>query len=244
MTFAILPAVRLAAIAVLACLPAAASAAPRFVSPEFFAKTPRPFSDIFTKDAALKPGWMREEPNPASSYEFVKGGLLLDASAQNGGSDLWPFTNYNASLLLQPISPSLDWTVRTRIAFQVTNSYMGAGLVLTTQTTGFNSSSAFHRFEYGDNPQPGIEGFTNGAPDPNFIPFDGTLVYLELQKSGTTYTYSYSTDDKTWTEVETVTDTTAYSYIGLISVRQPYDQQYGVDSKPIFSYFKIKLDKT
>jgi len=71
---------------------------------------------------------------------------------------------------------------------------MGAGLVLTQQTSGFTSSSVFHRFEYGDNLQPGIEGFTNGTPDPNYTAFDGKLVYLQLQKSGTAYTYSYSSD--------------------------------------------------
>ncbi len=120
---------------------------------------------------------------------------------------------------------------------------MGAGLVLTQQTTGFSNTSTFHRFEYGDNPQPGIEGFTNGTPDPNYVPFDGSLVFLQLQKVGTTYTYAYSIDGKTWSLVETVTDSAAYTYIGLISVRQPYDGQLGVDSKPVFTYFKIKIDK-
>ena len=202
-------------------------------------KKSSPFSDIFTKDTSINPGWVIAEPNAGSSYGLVKKGLLLDASAQNGGSDLWPLTNYNASMLLQPIMPSTyGWTVTTKISFRVTHDYMGAGLVLTTQTSGFNSSSSFHRFEYGDNPQPGIEGFTNGSPDPSYIPFDGKLVYLCLQKVGETYVFSYSTDGKTWTQVEAVTDDTPYTYIGLISIRQPYDGKLGVDSKPVFSYFK------
>jgi regulation of enolase protein 1 (concanavalin A-like superfamily) len=217
-------------------IPAAAVAGPP--------KTPRPFSDIFVRDTSINPGWIVAEPNAGASYGLVKKGLLLDASAQNGGSDLWPETNYNASLLLQPLSSSLNWTATTKIAFQVTNNYMGAGLVLTTQTSGFNSSSVFHRFEYGDNPQPGIEAFTNGTPDSSYIAFSGKLVYLQLQKAGTTYTYSYSTDGKTWTKVETTTDAAAYTYIGVISIRQPYDGVLTVDSKPVFASFKIKVAKS
>lgn len=209
----------------------------------FVPKKTRPFSDIFTKDTSVNPRWTVAEPNAGSSIQIGKSGLLLDASALNGGSDLWPSTNYNASLLLQPLSSSLNWTITTKIAFQVTNNYMGAGLVLTTQTSGFNSGSSFHRFEYGDNPQPGIESFTNGSPGPNYAAFDGKLVYLALQKSGTTYTYSYSTDGKTWTPVSTITDATNFTYVGLISIRQPYDGQTGVDSKPKFKYFKIKIAK-
>jgi hypothetical protein len=206
-------------------------------------KTARPFSDNFAKDTAIKSGWVVAAPNAGASHGLVKGGFLLDASAQNGGSDLWLYTNYNASLLLQPVSAALNWTATTKIAFQVTNNYMGAGLVLTTQTSGFTSGSVFHRFEYGDNPQPGIEGFTNGSPDQSYTAFDGKLVYLQLQKVGSTYTYSYSTNGKSWTTVETITDANAYSYIGLISIRQPYDGQLGVDAKPVFSYFKIKVAK-
>jgi regulation of enolase protein 1 (concanavalin A-like superfamily) len=232
-------AARLALIAATSVLPMQAQA---HGAPGFAPKKTRPFSDNFAKDKSLNARWTLAEPNAGSSYKLHRG-LLLDASAQNGGSDLWPFTNYNASLLLQPVTPSLNWTITTKVSFQVTNNYMGAGLVLTTQTNGFNSGSSFHRFEYGDNPQPGLESFTNGSADPNYIAFDGKLVYLQLQKSGSVYTYSYSTDGKNWTQVSTVTDTTQFTYIGLISLRQPYDNDLSVDSKPVFHYFKVKVAK-
>ena len=206
------------------------------------ASAPKPFSDIFTADTALDPGWVVAEPNPASSYK-LKNGLILDASGQNGGSDLWPLTNYQASLLLQPIAPTRNFTVTTKVAFQVTNLYMGAGLVLTTQTSGFTPSSVFHRFEYGDNPQPGLESFTNGNRDTNYVAFTGKLIWLKLQKSGTTYTYSYSTDGKTFTQISTLTDATPYTYIGLISVRQPYAGDTGVDARPVIKYFRIMTTK-
>ena len=78
----------------------------------------RPFSDTFTADTALDPGWTVAEPNAGSSYALKKG-LVLVSSALNGGSDLWPYTNYDASLLLQPISPKQNFTVTTKVAFQV-----------------------------------------------------------------------------------------------------------------------------
>ena len=211
------------------------------VSP-VIAGTPRPFSDMFTNDVALDPGWVVAEPNPGASYALKKG-LVLDASALNGGSDLWPFTNYQASLLLQPLSPKLDFTITTKVDFQVTNNYMGAGLVLTTQTTGFTSASAFHRFEYGDNPQAGLESFTNGSRDPDYVAFTAKLVWLRLQKSQSTYTYSYSVDGKTFTQISTITDATPYTYVGLISIRQPYDGQTSVDARPVFKSFKIMSTK-
>lgn len=202
-----------------------------------------PFSDNFRTDSGLNAGWTLAEPNAASTYSLGKKGLLLDASGQNGGSDLWPFTNYDASLLLQPIDAKLNWTITVKVPFQITNNYMGAGIVLTTQTGGFTSSSAFHRFEYGDNPQPGLESFTNGTRDPAYVAFTGPVAWLRVHKSGTTYSYSYSTNGKAYTAISTLSDATAFTYVGLISIRQPYDGQTGVDAKPVFPFFAIKVTK-
>lgn len=238
--YAISPLGMVAAALAISCTPAAAAEHCCSLAPT---KAAKPFSDTFTKDTALNPGWVLSEPNAASSYSIGKKGLLLDASGQNGGADLWPFTNYDASVLLQPVTPTLNWTVSANMQFASVNNYMGAGLVLTTQTSGFTSASVFHRFEYGHNPVQGLESFTNGSPDPAYVGFSGSHVTLRLQKSGSTYTYSYSTDGKTFTTISTVTDTNAYSYIGVISIRQPYDGETTVDTKPIFKYFKIKIPK-
>ena len=203
----------------------------------------KPFSDTFTKDTALDPRWTLAEPNASSFYTIGSKGLLLDSSGQNGGSDLWPTTNYDASLLLQPIDPTQDYTVTTSMKFASANNYMGAGLVVTQQTTGFTSGSVFHRFEYGHNPTQGLESFTNGTPDPNYVGYTAGIVALRLQKAGSTYTYSYSTNGHSFTVISTLTDAAAYTYVGLISIRQPYDGQTMVDSKPLFRYFKIRLAK-
>ena len=200
------------------------------------------FGQSFKQDTvSVNPKWVLSEPNSASTASLGKRGLLLDASGQNGGSDLWPSTNYNASLLLQPISPALDYTITTDIDFAPINNYMGAGIVLTTQTSGFTPSSVFHRFEYGDNPVEGLESFGNGTPDPNYVGYNAGRVFFRLQKSASTYSYSYSKDGKDWTLISTVTDAAPYTYVGLISIRQPYDGQTQLDSQPVFKYFKIKV---
>jgi len=98
---------RMALLAAACVLPLAAQAADQ-------AKKVKPFSDVFAKDTTLNAKWTLAEPNTASSYRLGKKGLLLDASAQNGGSDLWPVTDYNASLLLQPLTSTLNWTVKRK----------------------------------------------------------------------------------------------------------------------------------
>ncbi len=238
---------KLAAVCLAGPLYAVSSSPPALAQPvsccHFIPLSQGPFSDRFTADEEIDPRWVLSEPNPNSTVAIGRKGLLLDASAQNGGSDFWPSTNYDASLLLQPIDPALDYTATTRIDFAAVNNYMGAGLVLTAQTAGFTKSSLFHRFEYGDNPVEGLESFVNGKPDPGFVAYHAGKVSLRLQKAGSAYTYSYSPDGKTWTVISTLTDAAAYTYIGLISVRQPYDGQTQLDSRPIFKHFRIWVSK-
>jgi hypothetical protein len=204
-------------------------------------KKNKPFSDHFNKDKALNPGWTLVLPNSASSYSLSKKGLLLDGSGQNGGSDLWPSTNYNASLLLQPISASLNWTITIKEKFSPLNFYQGAGIVLTTQTSGFTTSSEFHRFEYGNYLTQSLQGHTNGAHDPDQAAYTGTTVEIQLQKSGSTYTYSYSPNGKNWTKAYSVTDSNPYTYVGIDAIRYPYDGMTTVDANPVFQFFKIKI---
>ena len=91
------------------------------------------------------------------------------------------------------------------------------------------------------NPAEGLESFTNGKPDPAYVAYHAGRVTFRLQKSGSAYTYSYSADRRTWATISTLTDTAAYSYVGLIGIRQPYDGQTQLDSMPVFRSFKIKV---
>ena len=59
------------------------------------------FSDSFS-GTTLNPSWIVVNPNPAGIIQLNGNGeLLMKASALNGGSDLWPGTNYNAPRILQ-----------------------------------------------------------------------------------------------------------------------------------------------
>jgi Beta xylosidase C-terminal Concanavalin A-like domain len=203
-------------------------------------KEPKPFSDNFTVDSTLKAGWILYEPNPASSFAIGSNGLLLEASGQNGGSDLWSGTNFRASLLLQPISLSADWTIITHFFFSLTVDFQAAGLILTMQPGDFNQFSKFHRFELSyQNRQNGlgIASYTNGLIDPPFEPYSGNEVYLKLTKVDATYKYYYSTSGERWTLVSTIIDASPYSYVGLDSIRQPWHGSPNLDSRPTFKSF-------
>lgn len=203
-------------------------------------KEPKPFSDDFTEDRSLKTGWILYQPNPTSSFAIGPDGLLLVASGQNGGSDLWSGSNFRASLLLQPISPSANWTVVVHFFFSPTIDFQAAGLVLTMQQGGFARSSKFHRFELSyQNRQHGlgIASYTNGPIDPPFAPYTGNEVYLKLTKVDATYKYYYSSTGEQWTLVSTIIDTSPYSYVGLDSIRQPWHGSATLDSRPTFKSF-------
>lgn len=203
-------------------------------------KQPKPFSDNFTEDRRLRTGWILYEPNPASFFAIGSAGLLLEASGQNGGSDLWFGTNFRASLLLQPISPAANWTVITHFFFSPTVDFQAAGIVLTMEPGGFTRLSKFHRFELSyQNRQNGlgIASYTNGPIDPPFAPYGANEVYLMLTKVDTTYKYYYSTTGENWILVSTILDTSPYSYVGLDSIRQPWHGSPALDSRPTFKWF-------
>jgi hypothetical protein len=165
---------------------------------------------------------------------------LLEASGQNGGSDLWLGTNFKASMLLKPISSSANWTIVTHFFFSPTVDFQAAGLILTMEPGGFTRSSKFHRFELSyQNRQKGlgIASYTNGPIDPAFAPYSGNEVYLKLTRVGATYKYYYSTTGEQWTLVSTIFDMSPYSYVGLDSIRQPWHGSATLDSRPTFKSF-------
>jgi hypothetical protein len=206
------------------------------------AQAAEPFSDSFTKDLSLRSGWILSLPNPASRYAIGPQGLMLEASGENGGSDLWLGTNFKASLLLQPISPTANWTIVTRLLFSPEIDFQAAGIILTKEIDGFTRASRFHRFELSyQNGHHGlaVSSYLNGPIDPRFVPYPGGEIYLMLRKNGSTYDYSYSPDGTGWTLVSTLIDTSTYCYVGLDALRQPWHDRVNLPSQPVFKYFKI-----
>ena len=187
-----------------------------------------PFSDTFTSDSSINPGWTLVELNPASSHTLDSTGLTLTTSGT--GSDLWPYTNYGASLLLQSVSPAADFTVTLQMAYNPQNNFSGAGLVLTTQTGAFSTASAFQRFEYETNfTGNGFYVFNNGAGGPYTItPAGSPDTWIRLQKQGDVYTVTDSTDGANYSTLATITDPTAYTYVGLISDRLSQDEAQAI----------------
>jgi hypothetical protein len=210
------------------------------------AQTPAPFSDDFTADQALRAGWILSEPNPSSRHSFGPGGLLLEASGEHGGSDLWLGTNFRASLLLQPIQPSASWTIVAHFEFRPVIDFQAAGIVLTTQTGGFSQTSRFHRFELSfQNGHDGlaVSSYLNGPIDPDFAPYRGNEIYLKLTKAGSTYTYSYSATGDRWIRVSTLIDPTPYCYVGLDTIRQPWHGGPRLFSQARFRSFEIQISR-
>jgi hypothetical protein len=103
-----------------------------------------PFSDPFT-EATLNPGWTLQSPNPDGSYQMTGTSLNITASWNDGGSDLYSGTDYNAPRLFQPVNPSLDWIIETGFAFAPGNNYQGAGLLLAVTNGVFTEDANFSR---------------------------------------------------------------------------------------------------
>jgi hypothetical protein len=167
---------------------------------------------------------------------------VLSASGENGGSDLWSGTNYKGSLLMQKVAPDRDWTIVVHFEFAPEIDFQAAGIVLATQTQGFDFRSRFHRFELSyQNRQNGlgVASYTNGPIDPDYTPFRGKEIYLQLRKSGSTYRYAFSRSGKDWELVSVIEDSTPYAYVGLDAIRQPWHDRAELESKPVFKSFRV-----
>lgn len=209
----------------------------------------QPFSDNFA-GKTLNPGWTVVSPNPASSVGLNgHGSADLNASALNGGSDLFDQTNYNAPVILQSVPGGDNWTISTEVLFSPSNNYQSAGVLLAYQAGGFSSTSQFDRaVEHAYYPDGGgevVRGPNGGSP---IQPYSGGKIYLKVNKTGKqakgwTYTSYYSPDGHAWTQIGSQTVAMPYTYIGLFSIRQPWDGVTTVNSDALFNYFEYKMGK-
>lgn len=201
-----------------------------------------PFSDSFV-GSTLNPGWTAATNNPANSVMLTGAGQLqMTASPLNGGSDLYPGSNYNAPVILQPVDPSLDWTLETEVVFNPTNFYQAAGILLATTTNPFTSTSQFSRVAQREfYPSDGGDAVEN-EPSSEYVSYSGTTTWLKVQKVSDVYTTSYSSDGSSWSFVGSDVDLTAYTEIGLFADRQAWDGDMTVSSVPDFNFFAVNVD--
>ncbi len=161
----------------------------------------------------------------------------MRASPNNGGSDLWYSSNYNAPIILQPVPANLDWTITVKQKFNPTNYFQGAGILLAYQPGSFDSTSQFVRLsERKDQNVQEMCGYT-------CVDYSGDKTYLRVTKKGLTYYSYYSTNGKKWTSLGSGSVSTAYTWIGLDSMRQPWDNDLSVYSDAYYYYFKVKVIK-
>ena len=196
-----------------------------------------PFSDTFTA-ATLNPTWTLESPNPDSSYQMTGNGISITASWNDGGSDLYSGSDYNAPRLLQPVDSSLDWIIETGVAFSPTDNYQGAGILLANTNELFVNDNQFARIaERAYYPDGGGDVIRS---DGAYVGYTSSTCFMRVQKSGTNYTGWYSSDGTNWVLTGTGTDTNAWPYIGIFVIRYPWDGAQ-VNSTATFSYFKVTV---
>ena len=68
--------------------------------------------------------------------------------------------------------------------------------------------------------------------------YSSGTIYLEVSKVGNVYTSAYSSNGINWTTLGSETNTTAYTEIGLFTLRQPWDG-VALDSVASFDSFNV-----
>lgn len=189
------------------------------------------FSDGFDADS-LNPRWIVRSPNPDSYFDFGQmGSLGIIASPLNGGSDFFSQTNYNSPMILQPVCG--DWMIETKLRFDPTNDYQDAGIIVFDDFNPFGQEGArvmFRRY-FLNNPMNSIRVVNTDYP------YTDTLVYFRLEKVDSTLTGWYSSDSLTWIQGAPRIFNNEIYYVGLNSIRQPWDNNFSVYSEAYFEYF-------
>lgn len=206
--------------------------------PAFSAST-----DNFFADDVLAGKWIAASGNPASKISVNRTlGLSMWASAQNGGSDLSNGTNFNAPTVFQGIGASLNWTVTVSLVFNDCNcSAALAGIVLGTQPGKFTSETQFLRALERERSSYGGDVLRSGIYNTNTATnVSADIMQLRVRKVGSNYTTSYSVDGIHYTVIETFTDSRSFTYIGLDSIRQPFDGNTALDEEALFTDFELQ----
>jgi len=180
----------------------------------------------------------------AARYRVANGQLQIDTS---------PFDIYNGdtgvtNFVLQP-QPATDWVVETKVdASRFDRRYQQAGLILFGDEQNYVKLDILATNEAGQTIARNLEMRSEIAnavqnPQPNApAPADG-IVWLRLQKAGTTFTGYYSADGSTWTQIaQTVSNTALDSAkVGLYALGNSAQGQ--VSNTGYFDYFTVVEDE-
>lgn len=136
------------------------------------------------------------------------------------------------NILLQTL-PGGDFEVSTKLDFAPTNDYQQAGLVLYQSDTELFKLVRLHA-----GTQVLDFAHANGSFGELFAAFDGSSVYLKIQKTGSTYAGYYSADGTTWNLITSYESTVAPPQAGLVAFNGPLDAP---EINADFDYFHLTL---
>jgi len=147
----------------------------------------QPLSFVDEFEGALDSGWSWVDPNDDCSYSLSEVPGHLRITVPRGGNDLWPPKNYDAPRMLRSISG--DFRVETKLIFDPTHDYQGAGLLV------WKGEGAYERcVERKYYPNGGGQVIGNRSN----VPCTLTTVYLRLTRRGDLFTEQYSADGANW----------------------------------------------
>ena len=190
------------------------------------------FQDDFTGQLAEGWTWLEEDPTKWS-LSAVDGSLQIMASDASFDSPQLPL-----NILLRD-APLGDFEITTALHFTPTSNFQSAGLVIfQSQGNVLQLSHAFCDIVdacVGDGVY--FDNFENGsATGSNYhVAFQGSVIYLRLQRKGNTYTGYYSEDGQNWLMTGKHVRDFSQIKVGLVAA------QSQTEIPAVFDYFTMKL---
>ncbi len=193
------------------------------------------FSDEFDANE-LDARWSFSNNNADSHISINSGRLTLDASPNNDGSDYFDQSNHRAPRILQPVCG--NWRVMAKMTVEpFTGDYQDAGFLLFKEdtTVQYNEQRIMMR-----------RWLLNTCPDDqdfrifgdNLCDFDANTMWMSLEHRGDSIIGQVSADSIVW-ERRAHYDTSDFRYIGLIAVRQAWNNDFNTRTQAHFDYFRV-----
>jgi serine/threonine protein kinase/regulation of enolase protein 1 (concanavalin A-like superfamily) len=201
------------------------------------------FSDEF--NGQLDPRWIWVDPDGNSARSVTDQGFLR-ISLPSADRDLYPANNLNAPRLLQSITG--DFTVETRIRFNPTFFFEGAGILVWENETRFLRLDRAYVDFSGISFEQNVNGtYTRilsliqsiGHPGPIVT---ATLVDLRLQRTGNTFTASWRdpSSSQSWQSLAETSIRFNRTSVGLILLSEAQSgNPPNVTTSADYDYFRV-----
>ena len=178
--------------------------------------------DEFDGDS-LSSFWTVEIPTAPHSYASLterSGFLRVSATQAYGGADYWEGANFGAPRIFQNVVG--DWTLETKMEFNPTDGYEGAGLFINGERLAERYSTGGEQLVYCLGP---------------VAQYSGTTTYFRVIKQADSLRGYWSADGKNWQFGGAIEMTP--SCVGVHVVRQNYSRGGDHDAVADFDYFRL-----